>query len=116
VKLDPVNNVNVDRVYTKANMCYCVCDNGETYMWGDLSKGLSLESSFHQADMPVRSQKLEAYNFSEIVLTEESAIGIGSSVILTFAFPDYNPAPEKKKFDILSEVSKENSQNTSMTS
>ena len=49
-------------------------------MWGDLSKGLSLESSFHQADMPVRSQKLEAYNFSEIVLTEESAIGIGSSV------------------------------------
>jgi len=95
VELNKAQETHIDRIFTKANTSYAVCDNGDFYIWGNLSNGLSLEAGFHQSDLPVRSKRLEAFNFSDISLTEDSAVAIGSSVLLTFTFPE--AAPEQKE-------------------
>ena len=106
MKVDPNQTTNIDRIFTKANTCYAICDNGETYIWGNLSNGLSLEAGFHQSDLPVRSKRLEAFNFSDIALTEDSAVAIGSSVLLTFTFPEaVTDQKQIEKIDLESDTS-----------
>jgi hypothetical protein len=110
VKVDPNQTTTIDRIFTKANTCYAICDNGETYLWGDLSHGLSLEAGFHQSDLPVRSKRLEAFNFSDIALTEDSAVAIGSSVLLTFTFPEAaSDKPSIINLEVESDASSSNS-------
>ncbi len=58
-----------------------------------------------QSDIPIRSKALEAMNFSEISLSGTSAVGIGSSIEITFTFPD--PLIQSRREDEVEETSKD---------
>lgn len=90
----------IERVHTKGDCCMAVGVSGRCFVWGDLRKGLSLLSSLDHAETPVRCRPLEAMNFSEICLSSGTAVGIGSSVLLTVTFPEQEADDDEPMADI----------------
>ena len=78
----------IDRVYTKADSCYAVGQSGRCYVWGNLENGMGLQPATCTSEVPIRCKTLESMNYSDITMSGSSAVGIGSSVLLKFTFPD----------------------------
>lgn len=49
---------------------------------------MSLQQAVSQSDIPIRCKTLESMNFTDISIAGTAAVGIGSSVQLTFTFPE----------------------------
>jgi len=59
-------------------------------MWGDLTRGVSMEAGVDHSDLPRKCENYKCYNFTDMALTEDTCVGIGRSILLNFVFPEYN--------------------------
>lgn len=51
---------------------------------------MGLQPATSTSEVPIRCKTLEAMNYSDITMSANSAVGIGSSVLLKFTFPEVN--------------------------
>lgn len=80
----------IDKVLVRGDHSIAVTVAGDMYMWGDLTRGVSMEVGVDQSDLPRKCENFKCYNFTDMGMTEDTCVGIGRSIMLNFVFPEYN--------------------------
>jgi hypothetical protein len=68
---------------------YALTKSGGYYFWGLNHSGLALTTSRTVNDTPIPLDSLSTYAFTDLLTSSDHSLAIGSSVLLTFNYPDH---------------------------
>lgn len=76
-----------------------------TYIWGRIPRGLNLEMHSLTNDVPTEFNSLKPYNFSDLHIHKDFAIGVSHAAKITFEIPggegNYGAQAGGQEFEVL---------------
>lgn len=95
--IETLDGKKIRKVIAKHNMNFAFSDKGKVYNWGYFPNGMSLKSHEESLDIPTKNVEMAGYQFMDLALSKETAVGIGNSISLVFEFTDDDSEEETNK-------------------